>query len=119
MERLRSNVAQISRQAVAARRMLFRWRGGFGLAARTMPQLATAALANGAANEMPSLGALQARAGARQNGGDRDGDRTAGVMEPRQYPAPQHSIGGPQRGMARKLAIQLQRPTCHTYVGRR
>lgn len=39
--------------------LLFRWRVQFGLTARKAPQLATVALADGAANEVPALAALR------------------------------------------------------------
>ena len=52
-------VAAVCRRHGIATSMLFRWRVQFGLTARKAPQLATVALAGGAANEVPALAALR------------------------------------------------------------
>ena len=52
------SVAQVCRRHGIATSMVFRWRVEFGLTARNAPQLATVALADGAANEPPALAAL-------------------------------------------------------------
>lgn len=54
-----ASVAQVCRRHGIATSMLFRWRVEFGLTARKAPQLATVALADGAANELPALAALR------------------------------------------------------------
>ena len=53
------SVAQVCRRHGIATSMVFRWRVEFGLTARKAPQLATVALADGAANEPPALVALR------------------------------------------------------------
>ena len=53
------SVAQICRRHGVATSMVFRWRVEFGLTARKAPQLATVALADGAANEVSALAALR------------------------------------------------------------
>jgi hypothetical protein len=45
--------------------------------------------------------------------GYHDGNRAAGVMEPRRHYTAQSLIGRQQRAIARILAVQLQRPTWH------
>jgi transposase-like protein len=52
-------VAEICRRHGIATSLLFRWRVQFGLTARRAPQLATVALTDGAANEVPALTALR------------------------------------------------------------
>ncbi|MER9651851.1 transposase [Mesorhizobium sp. M0199] len=52
-------VAQVCRRHGVATSMVFRWRVEFGLTARKAPQLATVVLADGAAKELPALGALR------------------------------------------------------------
>ena len=52
-------VAQVCRRHGIATSLLFRWRVQFGLTARKAPRLATVALADGAANEVPALAALR------------------------------------------------------------
>ncbi|MGQ0445720.1 MAG: transposase [Beijerinckiaceae bacterium] len=52
------SVAQVCRRHGTASSMVFRWRVEFGLTARKAPQLATEALAEGAASEPPALAAL-------------------------------------------------------------
>jgi transposase-like protein len=52
-------VAQVCRRHGIATSLLFRWRVQFGLTARKAPQLATVALADGAANEVLALAALR------------------------------------------------------------
>ena len=53
------SVAQVCRRHGVATSMVFRWRVEFGLTARKAPQLATVALADGAANEVSALAALR------------------------------------------------------------
>ena len=53
------SVSQVCRRHGVATSMVFRWRVQFGLTARKTPQLATVALADGAANEVPALVALR------------------------------------------------------------
>jgi transposase-like protein len=53
------SVAQVCRRHGIATSMVFRWRVEFGLTARKAPQLATVALADGAANEPSALAALR------------------------------------------------------------
>jgi transposase-like protein len=53
------SVAQVCRRHGVATSMVFRWRVDFGLSARKAPQLATVALADGAANEPPALAVLR------------------------------------------------------------
>jgi transposase-like protein len=53
------SVAEVCRRHGIATSLLFRWRVQFGLTARKAPQLATAALAGGATNEVPALTALR------------------------------------------------------------
>jgi transposase-like protein len=52
-------VAQVCRRHGIATSLLFRWRVQFGLTARKAPQLATVALTDGAANEVPALTVLR------------------------------------------------------------
>jgi transposase-like protein len=52
-------VAAVCRRHGIATSLLFRWRVQFGLTARKAPQLATVALADGVANEVPALAALR------------------------------------------------------------
>ena len=52
-------VAEVCRRHGIATSLLFRWRVQFGLTARKAPQLATVALADGMANEVPALAALR------------------------------------------------------------
>jgi transposase-like protein len=52
-------VAEICRRHGIATSLLFRWRVQFGLTARKAPQLATVALDDGVANEVPALAALR------------------------------------------------------------
>jgi transposase-like protein len=52
-------VAEVCRRHGIATSLLFRWRVQFGLTARKAPQLATVALTDGAANEVPALTALR------------------------------------------------------------
>jgi transposase-like protein len=52
------SVAQVCRRHGIATSMVFRWRVEFWLTARKAPQLATVALADGAANERSSLCAI-------------------------------------------------------------
>jgi len=52
-------VAEVCRRHGIATSLLFRWRVQFGLTARKAPQLATVALTDSAANEVPALTALR------------------------------------------------------------
>lgn len=52
-------VAEVCRRHGIATSLLFRWRVQFGLTARKAPKLATVALADGVANEVPALAALR------------------------------------------------------------
>jgi transposase-like protein len=52
-------VAAVCRRHGIATSQLFRWRVQFGLTARKAPQLATVAIADDAAKEVPALAALR------------------------------------------------------------
>jgi transposase-like protein len=58
-EELGVSVAQVCRRHGVATSMVFRWRTEFGLTARKAPQLATVALADSTAKDMPALAALR------------------------------------------------------------
>ena len=53
------SVADVCRRHGIATSLLFRWQVQFGLTARKALQLATVAIADGAANEVPALAALR------------------------------------------------------------
>jgi len=79
-----------------------------------MPQFATMTLADGAVNQVPALCTFAGSGSAAgRYDGYHDGNRAAGVMEPRRHHTAQSLIGRQQRAIARNLAVQLQRPTWH------